>query len=83
MGGGIDTPGDVEVPRVDYEKLSDLRRGEPSKVIRTRVEAARERQRRRFVAVDDSHHHGVIGTNVATKLTPAHRRCGSRLGSSA
>ena len=21
--GGIDTPGDVEVPRVDYEKLSD------------------------------------------------------------
>ena len=35
MGGGIDTPGDVEVPGVDYEKLSDTRRGEPSKVIRS------------------------------------------------
>ena len=44
MGGGIDTPGDIEVPRVDYEKLSDTRRGEPSKMIRARVESARERQ---------------------------------------
>lgn len=38
----------VEVPRVDYEKLTDDRAGEPSAVIRQRVEAARERQRRRF-----------------------------------
>ena len=38
----------VEVPRVDYEKLSDIRRGEPSKAIRARVEEARERQRRRL-----------------------------------
>jgi magnesium chelatase family protein len=38
----------VEVPRVDYDKLTDNRRGEPSSVIRERVELARERQRRRF-----------------------------------
>ncbi|MCL5266232.1 MAG: YifB family Mg chelatase-like AAA ATPase [Chloroflexi bacterium] len=39
----------VEVPRVQYEKLSDDRVGETSAQIRARVEAARERQRRRFV----------------------------------
>ena len=38
----------IEVPRVEYEKLSDDRLGEPSSAIRERVEAARERQRRRF-----------------------------------
>ncbi len=38
----------VEVPRVDYEKLSSDRMGEPSTKIRERVEQARERQRARF-----------------------------------
>ncbi|HEY74596.1 MAG TPA: YifB family Mg chelatase-like AAA ATPase [Thermoflexia bacterium] len=38
----------IEVPRVDYEKLTDDRRGEPSAAIRERVERAREVQRRRF-----------------------------------
>ena len=38
----------VEVPRVDFEKLSDDRKGESSDVIRTRVETARERQRSRY-----------------------------------
>lgn len=38
----------IEVPRVDYDKLTDDRRGEPSAAIRERVEAARERQRDRF-----------------------------------
>jgi len=38
----------IEVPRVDYEKLSDDRLGEPSAVIQQRVKAARERQRVRF-----------------------------------
>jgi magnesium chelatase family protein len=38
----------IEVPRVDYEKLSDDRLGEPSEKIQARVEAARERQRARF-----------------------------------
>jgi hypothetical protein len=38
----------IEVPRVEYEKLTDERLGEPSTAIQARVEAARERQRRRF-----------------------------------
>ena len=38
----------IEVPRVDYEKLTDDRRGEPSAAVRDRVERAREVQRRRF-----------------------------------
>ena len=38
----------VEVPRVDYEKLSDARLGESSAMIRDRVEAARQVQRERF-----------------------------------
>ena len=38
----------IEVPRVEYEKLSETRTGEPSSVIRTRVEAARLLQRERF-----------------------------------
>lgn len=38
----------IEVPRVDYEKLSDDLLGEPSAQVQARVEAARERQRARF-----------------------------------
>jgi magnesium chelatase family protein len=38
----------IEVPRIEYEKLSDDRLGEPSARVRERVEAARARQRRRF-----------------------------------
>ncbi|HTK11554.1 MAG TPA: YifB family Mg chelatase-like AAA ATPase [Ktedonobacteraceae bacterium] len=38
----------VEVPRVDYEKLAEKRQIENSATIRARVEAARERQLRRF-----------------------------------
>ncbi len=38
----------VEVPRVEYEKLSSDQLGEPSASIRERVERAREVQRQRF-----------------------------------
>ncbi|PDV99643.1 YifB family Mg chelatase-like AAA ATPase [Candidatus Viridilinea mediisalina] len=38
----------VEVPRINYEKLSSERLGEPSHAIRKRVQAARERQQTRF-----------------------------------
>ena len=34
----------IDVPRVEYEKLTANRRGETSAVIRQRVEAARQRQ---------------------------------------
>jgi len=39
----------IEVPRVEYEKLSGERTGDPSALIRARVEAARRLQRGRFV----------------------------------
>jgi magnesium chelatase family protein len=38
----------VEVPRVDYEKLADKRTAEDSATIRARVQEARERQLQRF-----------------------------------
>ena len=38
----------VEVPRVQYEKLTGSGQGEPSCAVRGRVQAARERQRVRF-----------------------------------
>ncbi len=38
----------LQVPRIDYEKLSSRRPGEPSAAIRERVEQARARQRERF-----------------------------------
>ena len=38
----------IDVPRVDYDKLSDTRMGEKSEVIQQRVENAREIQRERF-----------------------------------
>ena len=38
----------VEVPRVEYEKLTDRRESERSAAVRARVQAARERQARRF-----------------------------------
>ncbi len=41
----------VEVPRVDYEKLTDDRRGEPSAHVRQRVMRARRVQRERFAAL--------------------------------
>ena len=41
----------LDVQRVDYDKLTDDRRGEPSAAIQARVEAARERQRQRYKAL--------------------------------
>ena len=38
----------IEVPRVDYEKLSGDRVSETSEAIRARVQAARDIQNRRF-----------------------------------
>lgn len=42
----------LDVPRVDFEKLTAERRGEPSDVIRQRVETARQRQIERFRDTD-------------------------------
>jgi len=42
----------ITVPRVDYDKLSERRTGEPSKTVRERVEVARDRQRTRFKGIE-------------------------------
>ena len=42
----------IQVPRVNYEKLSDGRTGEPSAAVRMRVETARQIQRQRFSGSD-------------------------------
>jgi magnesium chelatase family protein len=44
----------IEVPRVDYEKLSGDRLGETSDAIRARIQAAREIQHRRFSNIESS-----------------------------
>lgn len=45
----------IEVPRVDYEKLSGDRLGESSDAIRARVQTARDVQRARFLVLDSKH----------------------------
>ena len=42
----------MQVPRVEYQKLRDMRKGESSAEVRSRVETARERQRGRFEGTD-------------------------------
>ena len=44
----------IDVPRVDYQKLSGDRLGESSETIRCRVENARQRQRERFSNIKSS-----------------------------
>jgi magnesium chelatase family protein len=76
----------IEVPRVEYEKLSDDRLGEPSAAIQARVEAARQRQRERF-SVGAKHSPEGVRLMLAClvrmlrpyKVTPtcARRKCAS------
>ncbi len=61
----------VEVPRVDYQKLSDDRLGESSAVIRQRVQAARDLQRKRFANVDSS----SIVCNADMRVTEVRQFC--------
>jgi magnesium chelatase family protein len=57
----------VEVPRVNYEKLSDDRLGEPSEMVRSRVEAARQMQRGRF-GKGHVHHNADMGVAEVRKF---------------
>jgi magnesium chelatase family protein len=43
----------VRVPRVDYEKLASRETGEPSEVIRERVQATRDRESERFKSLNN------------------------------
>ena len=60
----------IEVPRVDFEKLSDNRRGESSEEIRVRVEQARQRQRARFAGLNN----GVM-TNADMRVAEVRQFC--------
>ena len=53
----------VDVPRVDYDKLTDDRFGEPTADIRARVEAARTQQRQRFVGKSYLHANADMGAS--------------------
>jgi magnesium chelatase family protein len=54
----------VEVPRVDYDKLTAERLGEPSEAIRVRVERAREIQRRHFTGTSLTCSADMVPTEV-------------------
>ena len=60
----------IEVPRVDFEKLSDKRRGESSDEIRARVEGASQRQRECFAGLD----YGVM-TNGDMRVAEVRQFC--------
>jgi magnesium chelatase family protein len=60
----------IEVPRVDFEKLSDKRRGESSEDILTRVEKARQIQRERF---SDRNNGGM--TNADMRVAEVRQFC--------
>jgi magnesium chelatase family protein len=59
----------IEVPRVEYEKLSEGRLGETSAVIRTRVEQSRQKQRERFEGMED------ISANADMHIAEVRRFC--------
>ncbi len=63
----------VEVPRVEYEKLTEETAGEASARVRERVEAARARQRERFGGTDGR---SISGRRQATNadMTPVEVR---------
>jgi len=58
----------IEVPRVEFEKLSDERLGEPSSTIQARIERARQVQRERFNSLEE------IGISCNADMRPAEVR---------
>ncbi len=66
----------IEVPRLEYEKLSSERLGEPSAAIRQRVEAARQIQRQRFSKLAE-HTPGAsrLTTNADMRLAEVRQFC--------
>jgi magnesium chelatase family protein len=71
----------VEVPRVEYEKLSESRLGESSATVRVRVEGARQIQRERFGNASPRHLEGagqIPGITCNADMRPAELRkfCG-------
>jgi magnesium chelatase family protein len=65
----------IEVPRVEYNKLSDQRLGEPSEVIQQRVEVARQRQRDRFGVIDGDQPRSAPVCNADMTLAEVRKHC--------
>ena len=59
----------IDVPRVDYDKLSDKRMGESSAIIQERVESARDIQRERFKGSSN------VSTNADMHLKEIRKFC--------
>ena len=64
----------IEVPRVEYDKLSDSRFGESSSVIQQRVETARQRQRERL-ATPDATGENAIACNADMRPAEVRKFC--------
>jgi magnesium chelatase family protein len=64
----------VEVPRVEYDKLSSARLGEPSQALQVRVEAARQVLRERFSGQAESAY--PIACNADMRPAEVRRFCG-------
>jgi magnesium chelatase family protein len=58
----------IEVQPVPFEKLSEERKGEPSKVIRERVTKARNFQAERFKDLDHIHYNAQMGVKQIRKF---------------
>jgi magnesium chelatase family protein len=63
----------IEVPRVDYDKLTSDRLGESSSAIRARVEAARQIQRERFNKKEVSS--AMIACNADMRVAEVRKFC--------
>ncbi|WP_224483046.1 YifB family Mg chelatase-like AAA ATPase [Robertkochia aurantiaca] len=60
----------IEVTPVPFEKLSDDRKGEPSREIRKRVTKARELQAQRFSSFENIHYNAQMGTRQIREFCP-------------
>jgi magnesium chelatase family protein len=58
----------IEVQPVPFDKLSEERKGEPSKIIRERVTSARELQTRRFTGNDKVHYNAQMNVKQIRKF---------------
>ncbi len=64
----------IQVPRVEYQKLSEVRVGEDSSAIRKRVEAARARQQKRFQNTSEPGQRAIF-SNADMKNADTRKHC--------
>jgi magnesium chelatase family protein len=64
----------VDVPRVEFEKLTAVRRGETSETIQQRVERSRQRQVQRFEG-SDLYCNADMGTSEVREYCPMDDTC--------